>query len=54
MKVTVIPITIGVLGTVTKGLIQTLEDLEISGREETIRITALMRSARMLRSVLET
>ena len=28
MKVTVIPIVIGVLGTVTKGLVQGLEDLE--------------------------
>ena len=30
MKVTVIPIVIGVLGTVTKELVQRLEDLEIS------------------------
>ena len=29
MKVTVIPIVIGTLGTVTKGLVQGLEDLEI-------------------------
>ena len=36
MKVTVIPIIIGVLGTVTKGLIQGLEDLEIRGRVEII------------------
>ena len=32
MKVTVIPIVIGALGTVTKGLVQGLEDLEIRGR----------------------
>ena len=36
MKVTIIPIVIGVSGTVTKGLVQGLEDLEITGRVETI------------------
>ena len=36
MKVTVIPIVIGALGTVTKGLLKRLEDLEIRGRVETI------------------
>ena len=51
MKVTVIPI---VIGTVTKGLVQRLEDLEIRGRVETIKTTALLRSARILRRVLET
>ncbi len=40
MKVTFIPIIIGGLGTVTKGLIKGLEDLEIKGREETIQIIA--------------
>ena len=40
MKVTIILIVIGGLGTVTKGLVQGLEDLEISGRVETIQITA--------------
>ena len=34
MKVTVIPILIGALGTVTKGLVKELEDLEIRGRVE--------------------
>ena len=32
MKVTIIPIVIGAFGTVTKGLLKGLEDLEISGR----------------------
>ena len=32
MKVTVIPIVIGAFGTVTKGLVQGLKDLEITGR----------------------
>ena len=53
MKVTVIPIVIGALGTVTKGLIQELEDLKITGRVETFQTTALLRSARILRRVLE-
>ena len=51
MKVTVTPIVIGILGTVTKGLEQGLEDLEIRGRVETIQTTALLRSARILRRV---
>ena len=54
MKVTVIPIVIGVLGTVTKGLIQELEDLEIRGRVETIQTTTLLRSTRIPRRVPET
>ena len=54
MKVTLIPIIIDVLLTVTKGLIEGLEDLEIRGRAETIQTTALLRSARILRRVLET
>ena len=54
MKATVIPIVIDVLGTVTKGFIQELEDLEIRRRVETIQTTALLRSARILRRVLET
>ena len=36
MKVTFIPIVIGALGTVTKGLVQGLEDLEITGRVKTV------------------
>ena len=51
-KVTIIPIEIGDLGTVTNGLVQGLEDLEISGRVETVEMTALLRSARILRRVL--
>ena len=52
MKVIIIPFVIGAVGTVTKGLIKGLEDLEI--RVETIQSTALLRSARILRRVLET
>ena len=39
MKVTIILIVIGALGTITKGLIQEPEDLEIRGRLETIQTT---------------
>ena len=54
MKVTFTPIVIGPLGTVTKGLIKVLEDLEIRERVENIQITTILRSARILRRVLET
>ena len=53
MKVTVIPILIGALGTVTNGLVKGLEEAEIRARVETIQTTALIRSARILRRVLE-
>ena len=54
MKVTVIPIIIGALGKVMKGLVKGLQDLEIRRRVETIQTTASLRSARILRRVLET
>ena len=54
IKVTVMPIVTDTLSTVTKGLIQELEDSEIRGRVETIQTTALLRSARIPRKVLET
>ena len=54
MQVTILPIVIGALGTVTKGLLKDLEDFEIGGRVETIQTTALLRTARILRRVLET
>ena len=53
MKVTIIPIVIGAFGTVTKGLLMKLEDLEVGGRVETIQTIALLRTARIQR-VLET
>ena len=49
-----IPIVIGAFGTVTKGLLKGLEDLEIRGRGETIHATALLRSDRIQRRVLVT
>ena len=54
MKVKIVPIVIGALGAVTKGLLKGLEDLEVGGRVETIQTTALLRTARILRRVLET
>ena len=54
MKVTTVPIVIGAVGTITKGLLKGLEDLEVGGRVETIQTTALLRTARILRRVLET
>ena len=50
----IIPIVIGAFGTVTEGLLKGLEDLEVGGRVETIQTTALLRTARILRRVLET
>ena len=54
MKVTIIPIVIGAFGTVTKGLLKGLEDLEVDGQVKTIQTTALLKTAKILRSVLET
>ena len=54
MKVTIVPIVIGALGTVTKGLLKGLGDLKVGGRVETIQTTAQLRMARILRRVLET
>ena len=54
MEVTIIPIVIGAFGTVTKGLLKGIEGLEVGGGVETIQTTALLRTARILRRVLET
>ena len=54
MKVTIMPIVIGAFGTVTKGLLKGLEDLEVGGRVEIIQTIALLKTARILRRVLET
>ena len=54
MKVTIIPIVIGALDTVTKGLLKGLKDLEIRWRMETIQTTTLLRSARIFKRVLAT
>ena len=54
MQVTIIPIVIDAFGTGTKGLQKGLEDLEVGGRVETSQTTVLLRTARILRRVLET
>ena len=54
MKVTNVPIVIGAFGIVTKGLLKGLKDLEVNGGVETIQMTALLRTARILRRVLAT
>ena len=51
MKVTIVPIVISAFGTVTKEL---LKDLEVGRRVETIQTTVLLKTARILRRVLET
>ena len=54
MKVTIVPVVTGALGTITKGLLRGMEDLEVGGRVESIQTTALLRTVRILRRVLET
>ena len=53
MKITVVPIVIGALGKVYKGLVKGLEYIEIREVMETIQTTLLLRSERILRRVLE-
>ena len=54
MKVIIMPIVMGAFSAVTKGLLKELEDLKVGGRMGTIQTTALLRTARILRRVLET
>ena len=54
MKVTIVPIVISALGTITKGLLKGLEYLEMGAWTETIQTTALLITARIPRQVLET
>ena len=54
MKVTVIPIVIGTLGTIPKRLVKLVEDLEIRVKVKNIQTTALLRSTRIMRRVQET
>ena len=53
MKVTIIPIVTAAFVTVTKGLLKGLENLEVGERAETIQTTALLKTTRILRRVLE-
>ena len=53
MKVTVIAIVVGALGTLPQKSVKGTEDLEIRGERESIK-TTLLRLARILRRVLDT
>ena len=53
MRVTVIPIVIGALGTTPKKLKKRLEDIGIETRVIELEKTAILHSARILRKVLE-
>ena len=44
IKVTIVTIVIRAFGTITKGLLKGLEDLEVGGRVKTIQMTALLRT----------
>ena len=48
MKMTVIPIVIGVHGAIPESLVRGLEDLEIRGQVKTIQTIALFKSARIM------
>ena len=52
MKEMMVPTMIGAFGTITKGLLKGMEDLEVGGRVENIQMTALLTTARILRRVL--
>ena len=54
MQVTIISLVIGAFGTVTNRLLKGVEDLEVGGGVETIQTTTLLRTAKILRRVLET
>ena len=47
-------IVIGAFGMMTKGLLKGLENLEVGGRVEATQTTVLLKTARILRRVLET
>ena len=54
MKVTVILVMIGALGTILKGQVTEMEKLGIREGAGSIETTAVLRSARILKRVLET
>ena len=53
IKVTVIPLVVGALVTVTKSLVKEPENLKIRSRVKTIQIKTLLRSVRIPRRVLK-
>ena len=54
MRVTVIPIVIGAFGTVSQDMERELKELKTGGRIETIHTTALLRSAKIPRTIPQT
>ena len=54
MRVTIMLFVIGAFGTITEGLLKGLVYMEVGTSVETIQSTALLRTARILRRVLET
>ena len=54
VKMTIVPIVIGAFGMGTKGLLKSLKQLEVGGREEIIKRTVLLNTDRILRRILET
>ena len=54
MKEMVLAILLGALGTVPKGQVKKVGEIDISGRIIAIQTTALQKSARILKGVLET
>ncbi len=48
------PIVIGAFGTVIKGLLKGVEEWHVHANVDPINTTALLRTARILRRVLET
>ena len=53
MEEEMIPMVVNVLGAVPRALLKDLEELEIRGRVKTIKTTAELKLARILRRVLE-
>ena len=53
MKVTMLPFVISALGTILKRLVKELDDLEVGGQEETFLTITFLRSAIILRRILE-
>ena len=53
-EVSVIPVVIGILGTIHKGLEKRLRELDIKGIIDDLHTTVPLKSARILRRVLET
>ena len=50
----IVPMAIGAFSTITKGLLKGLKDLEVGGRVDTLQTTVLLKTAWILRRVLET